>query len=145
MQFLRQSLARMVAEQESFEELISKKVDAELAEIRRSHEEKVQQIRDAFANLRQSVTRLEQTAGPKARLTPEQMGQLRQLIATLGTLMQENGVPKPYPGIYMDVTRMTGVSRSEDIRQEDFPEVVAFLERQIETLTRKKPATSGPG
>ena len=137
MQFLRESLARMVAEQEAFEDAISKKVDAELAEIRQAHEQKVQQIRDAFANLRQSVTRLEQVAGPKARLNPEQLGQLRQLVATLGALMQENGVPKPYPGIYMDITRLTGVSRSEDIRQEDFAAVVAFLEKQVETLSRK--------
>jgi hypothetical protein len=143
MQFLRQSVARMVAEQEAFEETIAKKVDAELAEIRRAQEEKTQQIREAFAGLRQQVTRLEQVAGPKARLTPEQMGQLRQMIATLGTLMQENGVAKPYPGIYMDVTRLTGVSRSEDIRQEDFAGVVAFLERQIETLSRKRPTSGG--
>ena len=142
MQFLRQSVARMVAEQEAFEENLSKKVDAELAEIRRAHEEKVTQIREAFSGLRQQVTRLEQVAGPKARLTPEQMGQLRQLVATLGGLMQENGVPKPYPGIYMDITRLTGVSRTEDIRQEDFPEAVAFLERQIETLSRKRPAAA---
>ena len=142
MQFLRQSVARMVAEQEVFEENLQKKVDAELAEIRRAHDEKVTQIREAFSSLRQQVTRLEQVAGPKARLTPEQMGQLRQLVATLGGLMQENGVPKPYPGIYMDITRLTGVSRTEDIRQEDFSEVVAFLERQIETLSRKRPAAA---
>lgn len=137
MQFLRESVGRMVAEQEAFEENLSKKVDAELAEIRRAHEEKVEQIREAFGNLRMQMTKLESTAGPRARLTPEQMGQLRQMIATLGTLMQEKGVTKPYPGIYMDVTRLTGVSRSEDIRQEDFPQVVAFLDKQIKTLTQK--------
>jgi hypothetical protein len=142
MQFLRQSVARMVAEQEAFEEAISKKVEAELAEIRRAHEEKVTQIREAFAGLRQQVVKLEGVAGPKARLTPEQMGQLRELVATLGGLMQENGVPKPYPGIYMDITRLTGVSRTQDIRQEDFPEALAFLERQIETLSRKRPAAA---
>jgi len=138
MQFLRQSVARMVAEQEIYEEVLSKKVEAELAEIRQAHEEKVQQIREAFAGLRQQVTQLEQVAGPKVRLAPEQLGQLRQLVATLGTLMQENGVPKPYPGIYMDITRLTGVSRSEDIRQEDFAGVVAFLERQVEALARRE-------
>ena len=74
MQFLRESMARMVAEQETFEENLAKKVEAELAEIRQAHEEKVQQIRDAFGNLRQQVTRLEAVAGPKARLTPEQLG-----------------------------------------------------------------------
>ncbi|HEX9019575.1 MAG TPA: phage antirepressor N-terminal domain-containing protein [Anaerolineaceae bacterium] len=135
-QFLRESVARMVAEQEQFEETLAKKVDAELAEMRKAHDEKVQQIRAAFGDLRQQVTRLETVAGPKTRLTPEQLGQLRQSIATLGALMQERGVAKPYPGIYMDVTRLTGVSRSEDIRQEDFAEVIAFLENQIHALTR---------
>jgi len=143
-QFLSDSVARMVAEQEKFEEALSKKVEAELVEIRKAHEEKVQQIRDAFSNLRQQVTRLEAVAGPKVRLSPEQLGQLRQLVATLGTLLQESGVSKPYPGIYMDITRLTGVSRSEDIRQEDFAEVVTFLEQQIQALTqsgsKSKPA-----
>jgi len=136
-QFLRESVARMVAEQEQYEENLAKKVEAELAEIRREHEEKVQQIREAFGNLRQQVTLLEKTAGPKARLTPEQMGQLRQTIATLGTMMQERGINKPYPGIYMDITRLTGVSRSEDIKQEDFPRVMEFLDRQVKALTKK--------
>jgi hypothetical protein len=135
MQFLRESVARMVLEQEKFEENLSKKVEAELAEIRRSHEEKVQQIRTAFGDLRQQVTHLEAVAGPKARLTPEQLGQLRQTTAVLGSLLQERGVAKPYPGIYMDITRLTGVSRSEDIRQEDFPAVIAFLEKQVNALT----------
>ena len=125
---------------------ISKKVEAELAELRRAHEEKVQQIRAAFGDLRQQVTRLETVAGPKARLTPEQLGQLRQVTATLGTLLQERGVAKPYPGIYMDITRLTGVSRSEDIRQEDFQAVMAFLENQISALTRgaKAPEANVP-
>ena len=65
---------RMVAEQESFEDNLAKKVEAELAELRQAHDEKVQQIRDAFGNLRQQVTNLEKVAGPKARLNPEQLG-----------------------------------------------------------------------
>jgi hypothetical protein len=137
LQFLRQSLARMVVEQEAFEESITKKVDAELAALHQSHEEKVQQIRVAFSNLRQQVTQIESYAGPKVRLNPEQLGQLRQLVASLGELLQEKGIAKPYPGIYMDITRLTGVSRSEDIRQEDFPQVVAFLEKQLKALVKK--------
>jgi hypothetical protein len=74
------------------------------------------------------------------------MGQLRQLVATLGGLLQERGVAKPFPGIYMDITRLTGVSRSEDIRQEDFSEVVAFLESQIKRLVDSgKPGSSPSG
>lgn len=145
MRFLRESLARMVAEQELFEENLSKKVEAELAELRRAHEEKVQQIRAAFSDLRQQVTRIESVAGPKARLTPEQLGQLRQMIATLGGLLQARGVAKPYPGIYMDITRLTGVSRSEDIRQEEFAGVIAFLQKQVDTLTGTKPAQPEQG
>ncbi len=133
-QFLRESIARMVAEQEQYEDSFSKKVEAELTAIRQAHEEKVEQIRTAFGDLRQQVTNLQAVAGPKVRLTPEHLGQLRQLVSTLGTLLQEKGVPKPYPGIYMDITRLTGVSRSEDIRQEDFQSVVEFLNSQIRTL-----------
>ncbi|GAP16081.1 protein containg P22_AR N-terminal domain [Longilinea arvoryzae] len=143
LQFLRESVGRMVAEQETFEEELSKKVEAELAELRKSHDEKVQQIRGAFGDLRKQVTQIEAVAGPKVRLNPEQLGQLRQAVATLGTLMQEQGIPKPYPGIYMDITRLSGVSRSEDIRQEDFQMVVDFLEGQVRALTRKSaPASS---
>ena len=141
LQFMRQGLARMVAEQENFEESLAKKIEAELAEIRRAQDEKVQQIRLAFSNLRQQVVTLESVAGPKSRLNPEQLGQLRQLVATLGTLMQEKGVTKPYPGIYMDITRLTGVSRSEDIHQEDFAAVVEFLEKQVRSLAK----SSRPG
>ena len=115
---------------------MAKKVEAELTELRKQHEEKVQQIREAFGNLRQQVTMLEKIAGPKERLNPEQKGQLRQTVATLGSLMQERGIAKPYPGIYMDITRLTGVSRSEDIRQESFQEVIEFLNRQITALTK---------
>jgi hypothetical protein len=66
---------------------------------------------------------------------------LRQTVATLGALLQEQGIPKPYPGIYMDITRLTGVSRSEDVRQEDFAGVLQFLDKQIKTLTDQ--ATKG--
>lgn len=79
--------------------------------------------------MRQQVTRKKAVAGPKARLTPEQPGQLRERIASLGSLLQESGVAKPYPGIYMDITRL-------DIRQEDFRTVVEFMEGQVRTLAR---------
>ncbi|MGD2157296.1 MAG: hypothetical protein PVG32_10515 [Anaerolineales bacterium] len=100
---------------------LRKKVDEEVAVLCKSHEEKVQQIREASAGLRSDVRRLEQYAGPKARLTPEQRGQIRETVATLGQLLiEEKEIAKPYPGIYMDITRMNGVSRVENIRQEEF-------------------------
>jgi hypothetical protein len=143
LQFLRESVARMVTEQEGFEEHISKKVEAELALLREAQDEKVEQIRTAFGSLRQQVTRIEAVAGPKTRLTPEQMGQLREIVATLGSLLQEHGVSKPFPGIYMDITRLTGVSRSEDIRQEDFGKVVEFLEKQVAALSKPQEPDKG--
>jgi hypothetical protein len=143
MQSTLQAIGRMVVQQEEFEEELSKKVDAELAEIRRAHEEKLNQIRAAFGGLRDQVSRLEAVSGPRARLNPEQLGQLRETVATLGALLQEQGVPKPYPGIYMDITRLTGVSRSEDIRQEDFPEVIAFLDKQVRALAKSQPPQTG--
>lgn len=137
--FYREALARMVLEQERFEEKLSKKVERALAEIRQEHEEKVQQIREAFAGMRERVQRIETVAGPKARLTPEQLGTLRRTVAVLGQLLQERGELRPYPGIYADVMELTGVSRSEDIRQEDLPGVLAFLESQIEALRKGGP------
>ncbi len=134
LRFLRETVSRMVAEQSAFEEVISKKVETELAQLRQTHDEKISQIRDAFAGLRQQVRGIEDVAGPKVRLSPEHLGQLRQMVATLGALLQESGVAKPYPGIYMDITRLTGVSRVEDIRQADFARVIEFLESQIVAL-----------
>ena len=58
MQFLRESLARMIAEQEAFDERFGKKVHEEVAAFRQSHEEKVQQIREAFAEQRRRKIRL---------------------------------------------------------------------------------------
>jgi hypothetical protein len=141
MNFLRESINRMVVEQETFEESIEKKIDEELAAIRQAHQEKIQEIRVAFSNLRQQIQRIDTIAGPKKRLTPEQLGQLRIIVSTLGTLLQEKGVNKPYPGIYMDITRLTGVSRSEDICQEDFPNIIEFLETQVRTLSQPVSAT----
>lgn len=142
--FLRDSLARMIAEQDAFEERLSKKVDEELASLRQAHDEKVQQIRDAFAGLRQDLRRIEQSAGPKARLTPEQRGQIRETVATLGQLLIENGIAKPYPGIYLDITRLTGVSRVEDMHQEDLPIALDFLNAQIQAQLKHKNAGKPP-
>lgn len=135
MRFLREAVARMVAEQEAFDarvEGIAKKVDAELAEIRQAQEDKVQQIREAFAGLRGEIR---QIGGPKERLTPEQLGQLRETVNTLGVLMQGQGETNPYAGIYAAIFRMTGIARSEHIAQQDLPRVLAFLDRQIDALS----------
>lgn len=137
MRFLREAVARMVAEQEAFDariEGIAKKVEAELAEIRQAQEDKVQQIREAFAGLRGEVR---QVAGPKERLTPEQLGQLRETVNTLGVMLQELGETNPYAGIYASIFRMTGIARSEHIAQQDFPRVLAFLDRQIEAVSKR--------
>ncbi len=137
LRFIQDAIARMVAEQEVFEDTLSKKVEAELAEIRQAHEDKVQQIREAFSNLRQQVVHLDAVAAPKSRLTPEQSGQLRQLVNTLGLMQQEDGVANPYQAIYMNIFRMTGVGRSEDIRKDDFPAVTAYLEQQIAAMSKR--------
>ncbi len=139
-EFHREALARMVAEQEAYEEQLEKKVEEELAAIRQAHEEKVEEIRKAFAALRQDVRELQAIGGPKARLTPEQMGTLRRTVAVLGSLLQERGVPKPYPGIYADIMELTGVSRAESIPGEDFEGVIKFLDGQIESLRKDSPA-----
>jgi hypothetical protein len=74
----------------------------------------VQQIREAFAGLRGEIR---QVSGPKERLTPEQLGEAN-----------------PYAGIYTSIFRMTGIAHPEHIVQGDFPDVLAFLDRQIDAV-----------
>lgn len=148
MQFLQRSVARMVAEQSAYEENVSKKVEAEVARLQKAHEEKVQQIRDAFAGLRKQVHTLEEIAGPRTRITPEQLGQLRETVMILGELLIRAGQStRPWMGIYTDITLQFGVARSEDITQGQFPEVLRFLDRQIQALRQAlaaKEAKPGP-
>lgn len=129
--FLRESVARMTLEQEAFEEQIVKNVEKELAADRAAREEKIQQIREAFGHMRDQIRALEKTAGPKQRITPEQLGQLKQTVMVLGELMIRAGENKrPWPAIYTDIMLHFGFARSEDITQEAFPDVLAFLDRQ---------------
>lgn len=129
--FLRESVVRMTAEQQAFEDQVIKNIDRELAADRAAREEKIQQIREAFARMREQIRALEQTAGPRQRITPEQLGQLRQTVMVLGELMIRSGESKrPWPAIYTDIMLHFGFPRSEDITQEAFPQVIAFLDRQ---------------
>ena len=135
MRFLRESVARMTLEQEAFEEMVVKNVEKELSADRQAREEKLQQIREAFSHLRDQIRTLEKTAGPKVRITPEQLGQLRQTVMVLGELMIRAGESKrPWPAIYTDITLQFGVARSEDLTQEAFPKVLEFLDRQVEAF-----------
>jgi beta-phosphoglucomutase-like phosphatase (HAD superfamily) len=130
--FLRESVTRMVIQQEAFEEQVVKNVEKELAADRAAREEKIQQIRDAFGKMREQIRGLEKSSGPRVRITPEQLGQLRQTVMVLGEMMimaDEN--KKPWPAIYTGIAMQFGFSRSEDITQEVFPEVLQFLDRQV--------------
>jgi len=130
MKFLRSTVARLVAEHDE-EVQTSKKLEAELTEIRKSHGEKVGQIREAFGHLRQQIREVSEHAGPKARLTPEHMGQLRILIDDLAGALTRTGILKPYPGIYAEIIRITGVSKTEDMQQAHFQQVIAHLQRSL--------------
>ena len=148
--FLRETISRMVVEQEAFEAQMVKNVSAELAADRQVREEKIQQIRDAFTKMREQIRNIERVAGPKTRITPEQLGQLRQTVMILGELMIRSGESKrPWPAIYTDITIQFGVARSEDITQEAFPQVLAFLDRQVqahrEAILRSSPPESSSG
>lgn len=133
--FLRDSINRMTAAQEAFEAQIITNVEKELATERASREEKVQQIRDAFANLRQQIHVIERVAGPKLRISPEQIGQLKQTVMVLGEMMIRAGhSTRPWPAIYTDITLQFGFARTEDITQEKLPDVLDFLDRQVQAF-----------
>jgi hypothetical protein len=133
--FLRESVVRMTIQQEAFEEQVVKNVEKELALDRVGREEKIQQIREAFGKMREQIRTLEKVAGPKLRVTPEQLGQIRQMVMVLGELMIMTGEnKKPWPSIYTGIVIQFGFSKAEDITQEAFPEVMDFLERQVQAF-----------
>ena len=152
-QMHREAIARMIARQQALEEMLEKSLNktseqfrAELEqradqiqhEIREDQEETLDKVRAAYAGLRSRISTLEKISGPKERLTPEQLGQLKQTVNTLGTLKMElEGSIRPFPGIYADIFMIAGVSRSEHIPQGKFPEILAFLDRQIEALQKR--------
>ena len=133
--FLRESVVRMTIQQEAFEEQVVKNVEKELAADRQTREEKIQQIREAFAHMRDQIRALEKVAGPRQRITPEQTGQIRHVVMVLGELMIMTGEnKKPWPAIYTSITIQFGVAKTEDITQDQFPEVLEFLERQVQAF-----------
>ena len=145
MKFMRSVVAKMVSDHEDSQGRL-KKVEAELVELRHAHEDKVNQIRAAFGDLRQQVTKMAMVSGPKARLTPEQIGQLRETVENLALVMIQNGgVARPYPSIYGDIVRMTGVSKIEDIQQKDFERVLAWIQSRAQAYLKLPPAGAGEG
>jgi hypothetical protein len=136
MKFMRSVVARMVSEHEEGQGRL-KKVEAELAEMRKAHDEKVGQIRTAFGDLRQQVSKIAMVAGPKVRLAPEQIGQLREAVENLALVMIEKAeIAKPYPSIYGDIVRMTGVSKIEDIQQQDLDRVLTWIDRRVKAYLK---------
>ena len=115
-----------VASQE-FRQTMDLRADEVQAAIRTEQEERLDKVREAFIGLRSRVSTLEQIAGPKERLTPEQLGQLKETVNTLGVLkMEVEGSTRPFPGIYADVFMLAGVS----------------AQRQLEMPTRRNTETA---
>ena len=135
--FHREALARAVALHEQMEGKIDNAVDEALIRMREEHAAKVEEIREAFSALRRTVRNMEKYVGPGERLTPEQLGQLKQTVDRLAALMQEKrGIARPYQGIYVDIFNRAGVSRTEHIRQEYLPEILLYLDDQINALLK---------
>lgn len=155
-QMHREAIARMIARQQALEEMLEERVSSssetfqrELArradqiqlEIREEQEQTLDKVRAAYAGLRSRISTLEKISGPKERLTPEQLGQLKQTVNTLGALKMElEDSIRPFPGIYADVFMIAGVSRSEHIPQGKFQEVLDFLDAQIAILQKRRNA-----
>lgn len=138
LEFLRESLARMVIQQDRFEAQLTdsvKDVNQAVQSERQAREEKVQQIRDAFGQMRDELRVLKQVMGPQKRITPEQVGALREMVMVLGQFMIRAGESnRPWPAIYSDITLQFGFSKVEDITQEAYPRVETFLDQQIQAF-----------
>jgi hypothetical protein len=147
-EFLRESLARMVVQQDRFEAQTKDNVQAVNTAVnaeRQAREEKVQQIREAFSQMREDIRTMKQVVGPQKRITPEQVGALREMVMVLGQLMIVAGESnRPWPAIYSDITLQFGFSKVEDITQEVYPRVEKFLDQQVQAFRERilqKPST----
>ena len=84
--------------------------------------------------------------GKILRITPDQLGQLRQTVMVLGELMIRSGESKrPWPAIYTDITIQFGFARSEDITQEIFPQVLAARQLYRSMAKVRRCFTGWPG
>lgn len=138
MDFMRMTMARLVAEREAEDRGLEGRarqsyVDEQIAQVRREHEEKIEQIRKAYSDLRMQIRAA--TPTPE-RLTPEQVGQVSNTVRALGYLLQERGVNNPYPRIYGTLWRMAGVGTTERIPQAKFEEIMTWMEKQIQILSQ---------
>jgi hypothetical protein len=137
MDFMRMTMARLVAERQAEDQGLEGRtkqsyVDEQVTQMRQEHEEKIEQIRKAFGDLRSQV----RAAAPAPeRLTPEQAGQVSNTVRALGYLLQERGVNNPYPRVYATIWRMSGVGATERIPQAKFEEIMNWMEKQIQILT----------
>jgi hypothetical protein len=137
MDFMRATMARLVAERQAEDQGLEGRakqsyVDEQIAQVRRDHAEKIDQIRKAFSDLRAQIKAA--TPTPE-RLTPEQVGQVSNTVRALGYLLQERGVNNPYPRVYSTIWRMAGVGTTERIPQAKFEEIMTWMEKQIQILS----------
>jgi len=138
MDFMRMTMARLVAEREAEDRGLEGRarqsyIDEQIAQVRREHEEKIDQIRKAYSDLRAQIRAA--TPTPE-RLTPEQVGQVSNTVRALGYLLQERGVNHPYPRVYGAIWRMAGVGTTERIPQSKFEEIMTWMEKQIQILSQ---------
>ena len=145
MTFLRQTVSRLMIEREYENQAAQESVDGvlpadvrapksyvdqKLAEIQKAHEEKLEEVRTAFVDLRKAVRA--NTQEPRVeRLTPEEVHQVNASVRHLGFLLQERGVLNPFPTIYFNLFRMAGVGATERIKRTDFEMSMDWIERQI--------------
>lgn len=145
MDFMQATMARLVAEREAEDQgLVGRAkqsyVDEQIAQMRQEHEQKIEQIRKAYSDLRSQI----RAASPSPeRLTPEQAGQVSNTVRALGYLLQERGVNNPYPRVYASIWRMAGVGTTERIPQTKFEEIMNWMEKQIQILTSAPRLSSG--
>lgn len=145
MDFMQATMARLVAEREAEDQGLMGRakqsyVDEQITQMRQEHEQKIEQIRKAYSDLRSQI----RAASPSPeRLTPEQAGQVSNTVRALGYLLQERGVNNPYPRVYASIWRMAGVGTTERIPQTKFEEIMNWMEKQIQILTSAPRLSSG--
>lgn len=145
--FLREQMARMIAEHAADEAGMSEReridyVEVEVRKLREDFEEKIEMMRKLYAAMREDYRSVTRVIRPgRQKLTEEMLGDVRDRVNYLAQLRIEHfREEKPYPMIWGYINRsIGGVSTYRDLGVDKYQEVVDWLDGEIAAIHKAFP------
>jgi hypothetical protein len=125
------AVAQMAEEQLAMQEHVET-IDVEVG---RAHN-RLDQAAEVFVKFNRRLTAVERRVMPYEAISSEQAGDIKLAVQRLGELLtkqeasasQDKPIKNYYSGIFTEIYNRTGAPRYELIRQEDYQDVMRFLE-----------------